>query len=146
MSSVAILKTSNAEMALTKYYLSMVRRNDRDTDPYDKVWWAHAYANKYFEMCLQVLATHYPENERAQFIQRHRKRISDLHKHIERILARKPLVDAAALVREGIIPGKSMGMLLNEAEALAINMDSSNAAEVIAKLKQSAHWTKDLAH
>lgn len=140
------LKTSNAEMTLARYFLTMDRRDDKDTEGYDKVWWAHAYANKNCDMCLQVISLYYPEHERAAFLERHKRRIRDLQKHIQRILTRKPLVDAALLVQEGIVPGKSMGVLLSEAETLAITMGSDNSSEVIARLRQSPQWPKELSH
>lgn len=135
------LKTSNAEIILTGFYLTLERRQDRDTEDYDKVWWAHAYARKNCQMCLDVLAGHFPEAERQAFLNRHAQRMRDLEDAIQRIVTKKPLVTAAMLSCEGIVPGKIMGMLLDEAEKLTITRNLKDPATVVELLKKSQHWT-----
>jgi poly(A) polymerase len=137
------LKVSNAEISLTAFYLELIARSDKDTDVYDKVWWAHAYAHKSCDMCLKVVAAHMPAGEMEPFLQRHRRRALALDASIQRILERKPVVTAAHLVKEGIVPGKSMGMLLSEAERIAILSGRDNPEEIIDKLKQSPQWPKE---
>ena len=77
--------------------------------------------SKNCKMCLEVLAAHYPEPERKAFMQRHLERSRDLDSAHPAYYDKK----AASLLRhcsprEGIVPGKSMGVLLTEAEGLAI--------------------------
>lgn len=137
------LKVSNAEIELSRFFLTLERREDRDSEEYDKVWWSHAYAHKNCEMCLRALVAHYPQDEKESFICRHRDRSLDLDNPIQRILTRRPVVNASMLMQEGIIPGKSMGMLLTEAERLAITTGCEKPAEIIERLKQSLHWPKE---
>ena len=54
-----------------------------------------------------------------------------LRSHIERIVDRKPLVNAAMLKEQGINPGRIMGTLIKEAERLAILNDLNDANEVM---------------
>lgn len=138
------LKTSNAESTLTEFFLTLERRGDKDIEEYDKVWWAHAYARKNCKMCLEVLAAHYPEPERKAFMQRHLERSRDLDSAIQRIMTKKPVVTAALLASEGIVPGKSMGVLLTEAERLAITTGHEDPIEIIRRLKKSQLWPKEI--
>lgn len=137
------LKVSNAEISLTSFYLELIARSDKDTDAYDKVWWTHAYAHKSCDMCLKVVAAHMPVGHQEIFLQRHHRRAQELDGPIRRIVERKPVVTAAHLVKEGIVPGKSMGMLLTEAESIAILSGRDTPGEIIAQLKQSPQWPKE---
>lgn len=105
----------------------------------ENIEWARFYADRFFKVCFDVLATRYLEKKPA-LIEKHEKRQERLLPHIQRIAEKKPLVTAAILKDYGIQPGKVMGMLLKEAETLAVTLDLHNPAAVVALLKQSPLW------
>jgi poly(A) polymerase len=63
-----------------------------------------------------------------------------LHPHSRRIAEKKPLVSGKMLQNMNIQPGKKMGLLLEEAEYLAITHDLHDAEPVIDILKKSPNW------
>ena len=72
------------------------------------------------------------------------RRRQDLRPHIQRIESKKPIVTAAELQRHGIVPGKTMGILIKEAERIAIAHDLHEPIAVIEILKKSTHWPLEL--
>lgn len=111
-------------------------------DTIEKVEWANFYADRFFQTCFDILAARYPEEERAILIEMHQKRQVQLLPHIQRITERKPLVTSKILQDYGIKPGKTMGLLLKEAERISMHYDLHDAAEVIALLKETSLWPK----
>lgn len=104
--------------------------------------WAYCYADPRFQMCLEVIASRLPEPDRSRLLEFHKERKEALLPHVERIETKKPLVTAAILQAQGILPGKVMGNLLKEAERIAIAADLHDAKTVVEHLKQSHLWPK----
>lgn len=88
--------------------------------PYD---WAHFYAHPHSELALHIEAAHILPPAHRKALSEHETRKASLHRHIERIQKRTPLVSAALLQQKGIKPGIEMGRLLREAEKISINED-----------------------
>ncbi|HEY2811586.1 MAG TPA: CCA tRNA nucleotidyltransferase [Rhabdochlamydiaceae bacterium] len=106
----------------------------------EKVEWAHFYAHKHADLSLYIRSAHLQNGEREAFLQEHRKRKEGLKPAIARIVEQRPLVTAEMLMQEGIPAGKNMGILLKEAERIAINSDREIPSEIIGLLKKSPLW------
>jgi poly(A) polymerase len=109
----------------------------------EKFTWAEFYANAFSEICLEIVAAHFSTEKRAQFLLEHEKRKRELQKGVQRLKMRTPILRSEQLVQEGIAPGKTMGLLLKEAERIAINEGIEENDALIARLKKSTHWNKD---
>jgi poly(A) polymerase len=140
------LRTSNDEARLAEF-LTFMRRSiesEHVLEIIDLHGWSHLYANPSAEKCLQVVASTMPPDEKKTFLSKHEERMNTLQKHIDRIKQKKPLVNAAFLQGEGIVPGKLMGTLLKEAERLAIMNDLNDPNQVMALLKMTHAWKERL--
>jgi poly(A) polymerase len=105
--------------------------------------WANFYAHKFFSVYFNVAATKYPEEQRGKVIQRHQERIEKLSPHIERIAKKQPLVTGSFLQQHGVMPGKVMGILLKEAERLAITQDIHDPNVIVSLLKETTLWPQE---
>jgi len=106
----------------------------------DAVEWVHLYASPYAQLCLGLIASPLEEQEKAAFIQKHRQRRQALDGHVQRAIEKKPLISAAKLLEAGIPEGKKMGLLLKEAERIAIIENIENATLLMEKLKSTSLW------
>lgn len=106
----------------------------------EKIEWAHFYAHPQADVALAIRAAHLLPTERASFASEHEKRKEALARFILRITSKRPVIDAAALMREGIAPGKRMGALLAEAERLSVNEGIDDPTALISLLKKSVVW------
>lgn len=139
------LHTSNEERKLAEYLARMRHdiENEHELGVADLAEWAHLYSNPAVDVTLDVIAAGIDDAHRQSFIDKHRKRKERLKRHIERIVDKKPLVNAARLEKEGIRPGKRMGYLLKEAERIAIFEDLNDTEEVMKAFKRSDIWQKE---
>jgi poly(A) polymerase len=102
--------------------------------------WAYSYANSFASTSLQIIGSYYEPRQRAAFFREHEERIALLQKSIERIHCHDPIVKSGDLIAEGITPGKTMGLLLEEAERIAINEQIHDTYLVIERLKRLPLW------
>jgi poly(A) polymerase len=102
--------------------------------------WAQLYAQKDAFLCLEVIASRYELQEQQEFLENHKREQVRLHPHVERLISKKPLVNATRLQKEGIAPGKLMGLLLKEAEELSINNNLHLTDDVVELLKKQPLW------
>lgn len=105
--------------------------------PFD---WSHFYANGYAQLCIDVIAANLKGEEHTDFLKRHADRMEALTPHSQRIADKTPLVTGKMLQKMGVLPGKQMGMLVKEAEYLAITHDLHDAAPILELLKKSPNW------
>lgn len=110
--------------------------------PIDKVEWAHFYAHPFAHVTLQILGAHLDPHTRAAFWREHEVRMADLQPAIERIRKQDPVVKSEDLIKAGIKPSPQMGLLLKEAERIAINDNLHTAHAILARLKASPLWPK----
>lgn len=126
------LKVSNKEIKLVEY-ADKVRQmtNGQDAD------WARLYAHPDADVVFAVVCA----RQNGKQLQAHRERMQKLHIHVERIAKKTPVVSAAVLQAEGVVPGKRMGELLREAERLSIAHDLHQPEQVLPLLKQTEAWS-----
>lgn len=129
------LRTSQHDAALVKYVFSFRKGTE------DAVEWAHLYAHPLSGVVEQAVAARLPHIEREAYLAGHALRKSLLKPHIDRIKSNKPWVTAAMLQKEGISPGIQMGLLIREAERIAITHDLQDPYEILSTLKKM-HWKK----
>lgn len=137
------LKLSNQEKEFARFYHHAKNLLNMPNDwqaKLEKVEWAHFYAHLHAELCIKIIASHYPHEKRELFIQHHEKQTLDLRQAILRIRTKNPVVKAEHLMKEGIVPGQKMGKLLKEAERIAINKSIEDPREVLKFLKKSPIW------
>jgi poly(A) polymerase len=140
------LKISNPDKQLVQYlhHAQTLLRMPKDwQENLELVEWAHFYANPHASLALDIMTAHLSSSEKPSFLQEHAERRSLLEKAIKRIQSHHPLVSAELLMQEGIPPGKHLGLLLKEAERLAVNHQLEDPKEIIALLKQSSFWKPD---
>lgn len=139
------LRTSNEDVRLAEFLVLMRKciESEHVLGIVDLHGWSHLYANPASGKCLKIIASTMAQEEKNEFIRKHDERISTLQKHIERIVQKKPLVNSALLIKEGISPGRLMGTLLKEAERLAIMNDLNDPDKVIAMLKTTHAWSNN---
>jgi poly(A) polymerase len=102
------------------------------------------YASGPFQVCLEIATAHLEKQKRHDICHFHEKKMLKFAKAIERIVTKTPLISSEILLQHGIKPGKIMGVLLKEAEKLAINYHSEHPEEILALLKNSSLWPKEL--
>ncbi len=137
------LKLSNPERAFVRFYHHAQYLTSMPLDwqkNLEKIEWAQFYAHPSSEMCLQIVAAHYPPEERPYFFEEHAERRLLLEKTIDRIRLNTPVIQAEDLIREGIRPSKQLGLLLREAERISVNRNLDDPRAVLDLLKQSPLW------
>lgn len=132
---VSYLKLSNRERDFLAFWRKAKERFARP-DLIEDVEWAYFYAHPDSTVVVDVYAAHQQEDIRNAFLLQHRTRRQELAFAIRRILEKKPLVQAADLLALGIQPGPEMGLLLKEAERIAISQRLESAEKVLQYLKR----------
>lgn len=111
-----VLKVCNRDIELLLFYRSHLPFDE--TIPHQL---ARFYAHPDSSICLQVFAARLNPNEREQFLQKHMEKKRGLTPFINRILTKKPVLNAAYLMQKGMKPGKEMGEFLNQAEEVSVD-------------------------
>lgn len=136
------LKLSNSDQQFVTF-LYQAQQLVEQKRPVERVEWAYFYANAFATHALQITAAHLERRQRLVFLQEHEKQRDELVRSIERIQRHDPVVKSEDLMRAGISPGKMMGILLKEADRIAINEQLFESAAIIKRLKQSPSWPRD---
>lgn len=119
------MKTSGEEIKLLEYLYHAKHASDPQS-------WANLYADPRFEIFLLTLS----EKEKTRHIEEKQR----LSFYVKRIEAKKPLITAKDLMREGISAGPKMGDLLKRAEQIAINELIEDPKLLMERLKQDSTW------
>ncbi|MBS0604860.1 MAG: CCA tRNA nucleotidyltransferase [Verrucomicrobia bacterium] len=106
----------------------------------EKIEWAQFYASPHAAISIEIVAAHLPMEKRQSFLETHKRRRQILEQAILRIHSQSPIVRADHLMKEGVQPGKKMGILLKEAERLSVNEGIEDRNAIIQLLKNSALW------
>lgn len=106
----------------------------------ENVEWAYLYANAFCPTALQIIASHLDRSLEKAFLEEHEERLHSLSRAIDCIHRHAPIVTSAELIKAGIQPGKTMGMLLKEAERIAFNEHLYDPAVVLQNLRLSPLW------
>ncbi|MBA2728762.1 MAG: CCA tRNA nucleotidyltransferase [Parachlamydiaceae bacterium] len=102
--------------------------------------WVYFYAQPAAQIVLEVHAARLPENEKLWELERHSLRREAFHEHIERLVNKKPLVNAVMLKELGFVQGALLGYWLKVAEERTITLDLNNPQKVIEALKMIPKW------
>ncbi len=135
------LKLSNADCQFVDF-LSKAWEMIHLKRPLEKVEWAYFYANAFAPVALQIIAAHLEPRKREAFLRKHEEQMEQLQKSIERIRNRNPVVKSDDLLKAGIKPGVTMGILLKEADRIAINEQLHEPGPIIERLRKLAIWPK----
>lgn len=103
--------------------------------------WCHFYAHQQSSIITEAIASLLKPEDSIIFLKAHYQYKNELKFFIECIQKKDPLVRSYHLVKEGIIPGKKMGILLKEAEKISMNQKITSSEEVIHRLKKTSYWT-----
>jgi poly(A) polymerase len=135
------LKLSNKEKDFSTFY-HHARALFNLPEPWhlEKIEWAEFYASPHAEICLGMIAAHYPTAERATFLKKHVLQRESLKDPIERLRNQNPYLSASDLIAEGVKPGKAMGELLALAMRIAVNETIHDKSTLLALLKKSTLW------
>ncbi len=131
------LKLATLEQQFGIFLLQARARFTRNAEAWE---WAHFYAHRFSELCLDIHAAHLDADSRRDFLIEHAKRKNALKRAIERIQTRRPLIASSDLAAAGIPASPAMGALLKEAERIAINEQIEEKAALLARLKNSPAW------
>ncbi len=134
------LKLSNKEKEFAGFYQHakhLLNMPQEWLDKLERSEWSHFYAHPHAELCIKILASHYPVDKQQLFLNDHAKREQLLKNAIDRIRLKNPVVKAEHLMNAGVVPSEKMGQLLKEAERIAINQNLEDPAAIIKQLKKN---------
>ena len=131
------LRASNEAIKWIQAYLSARRLFADGTD--NILAWVELYADSRYPLLRDVYCAG-EEGFRESFLAFHALQRERLHSAIQRKQRRTPIISSARLKEEGIPPGRQMGLLLEEAERIAIEHETEDIDTIMARLKQSCHW------
>jgi poly(A) polymerase len=140
------LKLSNPDKQFVQYLhhaKSLLRMPKEWQDNLEPIEWAHLYANPHAPIVLDIIAARFSSSEKTPFLKEHKERQTILEKSISRIQSHNPVISAKLLMQEGIPAGKHLGLLLKEAERLAVNHQLEDPKEVLPLIKKSPLWRHD---
>lgn len=135
------LKVKNDDLRLVQFWWNasqLLSRNNEEIELFD---WTHFYAHQHSELCLNLFNINLQPQESLHFLPSHHHRRHLLAEDIRRIMEKKPLVTAFILEKEGVEAGKKMGLLLKEAEKIAINNRLHYAEDVLRALRKTSLWS-----
>ena len=128
------LKRSKKDKELVQFFhkaKSLLDMPSTWQEALDPVEWAHFYAHPLNTICLTLFKaplSFHEENKKKLF------------PYTLRIQSNKPLIQAQDLLDLGIPKGPLLGLLLQEAEKIAINFLLEDKKEVLEKLMRSFLW------
>jgi poly(A) polymerase len=135
---VRFLRAGTVAERLIEYIYQGKRMVDDETRcPFD---WSHFYANTHAKLCIDVIAARLKGDAHTDFLEHHASRMESLLPHSQRIAEKTPLITGKMLKEMGIDAGKQMGVLVKEAEYLAITHDLHTSEEILEILKKSPNW------
>jgi len=136
------LKISNKDLEWVEFLerLDQAVVEERNRKTIDRHQWAILLAHPGWKIGIKVLAARYATDDPESFFQCYVERHQQLEPHIRRLQEKTPLMTATILQKQGILPGKRMGMLLKEAERIAINENLHEVAPLLAKLSELPLW------
>ncbi|MCE2983229.1 MAG: CCA tRNA nucleotidyltransferase [Parachlamydia sp.] len=106
----------------------------------DRHQWGHIGAHPACRLALEWIAAPFSESEKQRFLEERATAFEQIAPHIQRLKNNTPLLSSEALRQEGIQPGKHMGLLLKEAEKMAINQNYNDASALLDALKKTPLW------
>lgn len=141
---VPYLKCSKENLRLLEQYHKILRQMVKDPELTDTVAWCQLYAHPQTDLCLHVIGCSFTSERQNQFSTAHYQNKRHLQPFVKRLIDKTPLVSSQDLFSAGVKSGISLGKLLKLAEKISIEQQLHNKDEVIAQLKTSQYWPKDL--
>lgn len=135
------LKLSNLDQQFVTF-LFHAKELTHLSRPVELFEWAYFYANPFASVSLQIIAAHFEARHRNAFLNEHEQQMQQLQTSIQRIHNHDPVVKSDDLLKAGIQPGVNMGLLLKEADRIAINEQLHEVAPILERLKTLALWPK----
>lgn len=135
------LKVSGEDADLLET-LSMARALLAEKREEDLVDWVSFFARPGAEMVLETELAFLPDEVRKVKLSEKRRVREANREHIQRLLDKKPIVTGKMLQEEGLKPGKEMGLLIKEAEKIAVLCNVTESQEVLSRLKNHPLWPK----
>ena len=132
------LKTPTAYQKLVEFFTASETLLAQENP--ENAQWAHFYAHRDAPLFLDIQTAKRLPPHREQFQTEQTKRQKALAFHITRLKKKQPLVTALLLKRKGVLPSKTMGALLQEAERISINQDLRDPEQILSLLKKSPLW------
>lgn len=120
---------------------NLLHMPDKWLSKLEPIEWAKFYANPRADLCLKIIAIHFPEQQRVTFLEEHARHRQLLEQAVLRIQNQTPIVRAEHLMKEGIPAGKKMGELLREAERISVNQGIEDREAILNLLKKSLLWS-----
>lgn len=136
------LRVSNREITLVKLAMQCKALVEKHMET-DNIGWVHFYAHQDAECILTVDTALRPIDKQAMLLENHSLRQISFSEHILRVKQRTPLVASVQLKEQGIPEGKLLGVLLKEAERIAIDNDLNTSEAVLEELQKSTFWPKN---
>jgi poly(A) polymerase len=136
------LKTTHKEIKLLEFFEEVDQSVKLEEREVNLQQWVHLFAHSECWMVLEVMAARYSARERQEFLERYRGRFQLLERQIIRVQQGKPLVSADFLRQRGVLPSRRMGLLLKEAERIAIQDKDHDPEQVFAKLMRTPLWNQ----
>jgi poly(A) polymerase len=141
------LKISSREIRLVEYIFvlrEIISTEILRLNEIDLVNWVNMYSNSSFQLCLDVIAARQTEELRTALYEKHAERYAFLSSHIERHKAKKTVITADILQKHGIVPGKAMGLLIKEAEKIAITKNLRDVDAILSILQKNTTLWGDI--
>jgi poly(A) polymerase len=139
------LKLSKVDKDFVEFYYHAQRllsMPDKWKEKLEPLEWARFYANAHSLLVLEIIGAHFSSFDKEKFLHDHTLQRQLLQQAILRIQIQSPIVRAEHLMTEGIIPGKKMGQLLQEAERISVNQGIEDRKMIIDFLKKSSLWNQ----
>lgn len=134
------LRVPTKEIEVVKFCKMHCHHHLEASAKWDRVQCAYFYAHPYSAICLQVACAQLKKEEQKTFVDQHQKRQESLKRAVERLVAKRPVVNALRLAEEGVPSGPGMGALLKRAEEIAIMQDLEDPDSVLKELKKTSLW------
>jgi poly(A) polymerase len=134
-----MLRTSKRE-SLLLLHADLCRRLLAKGADAQGVDWAHFHAKADSPIVIEAVMAVMTGEEKQKGLKTLLDQKFQLQRHIDRIITNKPIVTSDLLRAEGIPNGKLMGLLLKEAETIAINNDIEIQEEILKRLRLSPLW------
>lgn len=137
------LKLSKADKEFVEFYYhaqKLLTLPDKWKEKLEPLEWARFYANAHSQLVLEITAARFASGDKEKFLHDHLLHQQLLQQAILRIQTGSPIVRAEHLIAEGIVPGKKMGLLLQEAEKISVNQNIEDRKMIIEMLKKSSNW------
>jgi len=129
------LRASKQETKQIEHFLELKTLYRSDPDFINRYEWAYLLASSKAESSLETLVSKLDSRVRNKSKKQLETLIEELSFHIECIKKNKPLCVAKDLEPFGIRPGRRMGLLLEQAERLAIMENITDKTAILERLK-----------